>query len=103
MTKAENELAMSNEILGIVQNLDDVDEAKEYVRLYIKAQKKAVKEAGEEYDFDDDEVIRLVSETDSRFIEMSDEEKEEFKRERRQEEQEHNEMLSELEPGKGMY
>lgn len=67
MTKAENVISMSNDILGIVQNLDDADEAKEYARLYIKSQKIAATEAGEKYDFDENEVMRLVKETDSRF------------------------------------
>ena len=58
---------MANEILGIVSNLSDEDEALEYARLYIKAQKEAVKIAGEEYDFDEAEVYEMIEETDSRF------------------------------------
>ena len=63
----KNELVMSVEILGIISNLDDEDDASEYARLYIKAQKEAVKEAGSEYDFDIDEVYRLIKETDCRI------------------------------------
>ena len=65
--KGENELAMANRILGIVSNLADEDEAIEYARLYIKAQKEAVKIAGEEYEFEEKEVYRLIAETDRRF------------------------------------
>ena len=72
ITKGAIELSMANEILGIVSNLNDEDEAIEYARLYIKAQKEAVKIAGEEYDFEVKEVIRLVAETDERFEEASE-------------------------------
>jgi hypothetical protein len=61
------ELEISNDILGIVQNLSDADEAKEYARLYIKSMQIAAKEAGHEYGFDETEVMRLVKETDTRF------------------------------------
>lgn len=73
MKKAETELLITNEILGIVSNLDDADEAIEYARLYIKAEKEAVKIAGEEYEFDEKEVYRLVAETDARFEEVTEE------------------------------
>lgn len=65
--KGENELSIANAILGIVSNLGDEDEAMEYARLYIKAVKEAAEIAGEEYDFDEDEVYRLIADTDSRF------------------------------------
>ena len=61
----EKEKEMANEILAIVSNLDSESEAKEYARLYLKAQKEAVKVSGEEYNFD--KVYKLISETDSRF------------------------------------
>ena len=70
--KGENELAMANKILGIVANLSDENEAIEFARLYLKAQKEAVKIAGEEYEFGEKEVMRIVAEVDRRFDEVDD-------------------------------
>jgi hypothetical protein len=67
MTKEENELLLCNEILGVISNLEDADEAREYIRLYLKAEKVAAEAAGEEFDFDKDEVWRLVREVDERI------------------------------------
>lgn len=68
--KGENELSMAVEILRIVSNLDDADEAIEYTRLYMKAQKEALKVAGEEHSFEEKEVFKLIAETDNRFEEV---------------------------------
>jgi hypothetical protein len=67
MTKEENELLLCNEILGVISNLGDAEEAMEYIRLYLKAEAAAAKAAGEEFDFDKDEVLRLVREVDERI------------------------------------
>ena len=62
-----NELELANEILGIVSNLNDEDDALEYARLYLEAQTAAVKHISDEYEFDMAKVYQLIAETDSRF------------------------------------
>jgi hypothetical protein len=62
-----NELELADEVLGIVSNLSDADDALEYARLYLEAQTEAVKHQSGEYEFDTSEVYRLIASVDSRF------------------------------------
>lgn len=67
----EQELSIANDISGIVSNLADADEAIEYARLYIKAMHEAARETQEQenYDFNEEEVYKIVAEVDARFCE----------------------------------
>jgi len=60
-----NELEISNEILSIIQNLEKEEDAHEYTRLYLLAYHNNTEYA--ENEINDSEVLRLISQTDSRF------------------------------------
>ena len=59
--RGEQEDFLASEILSIVQNLDDSEDAVDYARMYLQA----LKAAGGE--FDTKEVYRIVAEIDKRF------------------------------------
>ena len=60
-----NEIEVANEILSIIQNLDDAEEAKEYVRLYLKSYIIFCDVQHEE--IDENAVLRNIRDVDSRI------------------------------------
>ena len=55
-------------ILIFVQSLDDFEEADAFTTLYIKAVNNALESNDETYRIDKNEVIKIIAETDERFI-----------------------------------
>lgn len=58
--------AIANTILGIVQNLEDETEAKEFARLYVKALNCA-RVAIHNDEIDENEIFEIIGATDARF------------------------------------
>jgi ribosomal protein L17 len=67
-TKKAFERKTANEILIFVQNLDDFDEADTFIMLYIKALNNTLESNKENYRIDENEVRKIIAETDDRFV-----------------------------------
>ena len=67
-TKKVFEQKIAKDILIFVQNLDDFDEADMFTALYIKAINNTLKSNKENYRIDENEVRKIIGETDERFV-----------------------------------
>jgi len=67
-TKKAFEQKTANDILIFVQNFDDFDDADMFTTLYIKAVNNTLASNKENYRIDANEVRKIISETDGRFV-----------------------------------
>jgi hypothetical protein len=67
-TKKAVERKTADDILIFVQNLDDFDEADIFAMLYVKAVNNNLESNKENYRIDENEVRKIISETDERFV-----------------------------------
>lgn len=66
-TKKAVERKTANDILILVQNLDDFEEADIFTMLYVKAVNNSLESGKETYIIDEDEVRKILAEDDERF------------------------------------
>ena len=67
-TKKAFEQKTANDILTLVQNLDDFEEADSLIMLYVKALNNTLESNKENYRIDENDVIKIIAETDKRFV-----------------------------------
>jgi hypothetical protein len=67
-TKKVFEQKTANDILIFVHNLDDFEEADMFTALYIKAVNNTLESNKENYRIDENEVRKIIAETDDRFV-----------------------------------
>jgi len=68
LTKKALEQKTASDILTFVQNLDDFEEADIFLTLYIKALNNTLASNKENYRIDENEVRKIIAETDGRFV-----------------------------------
>lgn len=56
-----------NDLLGIVQNLDNEEEAKTFIHLYVKAMNNVLTDIGADNLLDETDIIILIGEIDFRL------------------------------------
>jgi Asp-tRNA(Asn)/Glu-tRNA(Gln) amidotransferase C subunit len=68
LTKKAYERKTADEIVPFVMNLDDYDEADIFTMLYVKAVNSILEADKENFKIDENEVRKIISETDQRFV-----------------------------------
>ena len=68
LTKKAYERKTADEIVPFVTNLDDFDEADIFTMLYVKAVNSILEADKENFKIDENEVRKIISETDQRFV-----------------------------------